>query len=614
MSVSPSRGKVLLDTLQANLGALRRGFALTERERPVIWDVTPHGVFVNGMSLDIFVARASELFRESGRVYRFEDSLVYEYREATNPRLQVLSIRGEAATNADSVLANLFTVGIQGEKGETQGVAGPKLVGALLADETLCQTLPVIRGYARRALFDENFRLCGPGWHPEHGILVHGPDIIPAQLSSVAAAGTSSIDRLPPYLKRLLQDFCWASEADLENALALLFTGLLANHFVTNPKPLGLIDGNQPEVGKTLLCQVFGQILDGMEPERIPLTKDEELEKKVGAKLRDSRSSIFFFDNVRTSLQSAYIEANCSSPVLSARVLGHSRMITRPNIYLWLITCNLTSGSSDSITRGIPVRLRFEGDPVTRTFHQNLLEYVTRHRMDILGELAAMVLLWQNHGRPAARDIWPAGRPAPRHRWDVWCQTIGGILGANGFFNFLANVTEAKAAMDEGLQTLASLGEYVVSKGQTGFYNPSDNDPERGKLPREWANVFTAAGLCKDKLADKTARGRDTWVGTFLSGKTDRVVSITVGISTANAVLRRNPTRGDQKRYFFEITPTTPTSLSAPPITQTTDAPGPVPDVVVPTGTTLATVDNPASAAETTGGTAPEAGNELEWL
>ena len=92
--------------------------------------------------------------------------------------------------------------------------------------------------------------------------------------------GKSSIDRLPPYLKRLLQDYCFAADADLENTLAMLLTGLLGNHFITNPKPVGLVDGNQQEIGKTLLCQVIGQVLDGKEPERIPLVRDEELEKK----------------------------------------------------------------------------------------------------------------------------------------------------------------------------------------------------------------------------------------------------------------------------------------------------------------------------------------------
>jgi hypothetical protein len=62
----------------------------------------------------------------------------------------------------------------------------------------------------------------------------------------------------------------------------------------------------------------------------------------------------------------------------------------------------------------------------------------------------------------------------------------------------------------------------------------------------------------KDRLQDKTGKGRDTWVGTFLSGKTDREVAVTVGNSTGTAVLRRNPVRNDQKRYYFEVTWATP--------------------------------------------------------
>ena len=49
---------------------------------------------------------------------------------------------------------------------------------------------------------------------------------------------------MPPYLRRLVQGFCWASDADLVNALGVLLTGLLGNHFVDDPKPLVILDGN----------------------------------------------------------------------------------------------------------------------------------------------------------------------------------------------------------------------------------------------------------------------------------------------------------------------------------------------------------------------------------
>jgi hypothetical protein len=620
MTAPLSRGKLLQASLLSSLRDFERGAVVPDRERPIIWNVTSGGVLVGGQTLDGFLAQAGHILVDSGKVYRWEDSIVVEHREPSNQRLLLLCVQGRADPHAPGVLSNLFAVGVRGDEGASQSLTPGKLVNALLADEGLWARLPAIRTYSRRPVFDEDFALCGPGWHADRGILIHGPDVEPAVLPPADPAAARSIDRMLPLLRRLFHDFCFASDADLENALGLLLTGLLVNHLVAVPKPVGLIDGNQPEVGKTLLGQVIGQVLDGREPERIPLVKDEELEKKVGAKLRESLSSIFFFDNVKSQINSPFIEANALSPLLSVRLLGHSRNINRPNTYLWLVASNLTSGSSDMMTRGAPVRLRFEGDPAARSFHEDLLEFAAEHRLAILGELAALVLRWTAAGRPDARDVWPAGRPAPRHRCQAWAGLIGGILGVSGFTNFLANVEEAKAAMDEGLQTLATLAEYVLGKNNQGFSNPPDNDAERGKLPRDWAALFISAGVCRDKLADKNVKGRDTWVGTFLSGKTDRPVSVSVGANSGTAVLRRNTVRSDQKRYYFEITPNAPKQTTPP-------APGgcPVgqphgcgPNGAVEPPPPPSTSDEPESAGagggpvEETGPTPP--GNGLEWV
>jgi hypothetical protein len=612
-----SRGKMLQDQLLSRLRAFQHGPA-AGAQRPIILGVSNNGVLVGGLTLDGFLAQARRVLLDSGRVFRWEDTIEYEFGRPPNRHLVPLSVHGKAEPHAAGVLSNLFGVGVPSEEGQTQSLVPAKLASALLADEELWLSLPALRSYARRAVYDEAFRLCGPGWHAAQGILVHGPDIVPAQLPPVSTGGRS-IDRLPPFLKRLLQDFCFASDADLENALALFLTGLLANHFVANPKPAGFVDGNQQDIGKTLLCQVLGQVLDGREPERIPLARDEELEKKLGALLRESNSSVFLFDNIKAKVDSAFLEANALSPVLSVRLLGHSRNVSRPNAYLWLVTSNLTSGSSDMITRGVPIRLRYEGNPGARVFQENLVEFVQKHRLDLLAELAGLVERWKLAGRPAARDVWPAGRPAPRHRCRAWAETIGGILAVSGFTDFLANVEEARAAMDEGLQALATLAEHVISKKVAGFVNPPATDADRGQLPREWVKVFAAAGVGQEKLADKNTRGRETWVGTFLSGKTDRAVAVTVGTQSGTAVLRKNPVRSDQKRYYFEVDFTTPVpgagsqgggaaaaAVVAPGASQV--APEPATDLNVP-------ASPPLNQAGPTSPVAPgEAGDALEWV
>jgi hypothetical protein len=213
----------------------------------------------------------------------------------------------------------------------------------------------------------------------------------------------------------------------------------------------------------------------------------------------------------------------------------------------------------------VPVRLHHDGDPAVREFSADLLEYATRHRLDILGELAAMVLRWVQANRPKASAIWPEGRVRPRHRCQTWAEMVGGILGTSGFCNFLSNLAAARADMDEGLLALATLAEHIIAKNIGGFINPPAADNNRGKMSKEWAPLFAAAGVFKDRLATQSDRGCQTFVGRFLSGKTDRAIDISVGTNSGTAVLRLNQVKANQRRYYFEAHAASPADNAAPP-------------------------------------------------
>src|ERR1700733_11795740 len=109
--------------------------------------------------------------------------------------------------------------------------------------------------------------------------------------------------------------------------------------------------------------------------------------------------------------------------------------------------------------------------------------------------------------------------------------------------------------MDEGLQALATLAEHVVSRGQQSCFSLQGTPVARnhGLLPKEWTRCFQEAEVFQDKLSTMNGRGRDTWVGIFLSGKTNQKVAISLPQGNATAVLRKNLVRNDQKRYYFEI-------------------------------------------------------------
>src|SRR5262249_47181036 len=105
MTASASRGKLLQDIFLDNLRALQRGFTAAYRERPIIWNVSSTGTFVGGLTPGIVLAEAGRILRDSRKVYRWENSLVYEFGEQDNHRLRPLCVDGEPVAHAASTLA-----------------------------------------------------------------------------------------------------------------------------------------------------------------------------------------------------------------------------------------------------------------------------------------------------------------------------------------------------------------------------------------------------------------------------------------------------------------------------------------------------------------------------
>ncbi len=373
----------------------------------------------------------------------------------------------------------------------TQSPLPSKFTAALLASHALWQLLPEISLYSRRPVFDQDFGLCGPGYHPSAKILVHGPAVTPDLTRTKDQSAGNVLDRLTYHVGSLLREFAWKSGADLVNAVAAFLTGVLCNHFVHDPHPIVVIDGNQPGTGKTLLAQCLGIVLDGVEPPRLSLTGDEELEKKLCAHIRTPGSSLIFLDNVRDRLESGVLEQNALSPTLRFRILGSSSFVERPNAYLWILTSNLTTACSDIMTRGLPIRLRVEGDPRQRNFSGHPHKYAKQHRLAILGELAGMVQQWLQAGRPPG---------AQSHRCDQWSSTIGGILGVAGLGEyFLANFDEAAEEMHEGLNRAQWRSQitFIATKCKISWLRLHTETNQRRKRTLALCNEKLWVGLAR---------------------------------------------------------------------------------------------------------------------
>jgi hypothetical protein len=444
---------------------LRQGRRQTEgapldgaRDIAVVSGLTPNCTAV--LPLENVLVRAQESLTNSRRIYRYGNNVVMEQGTGEEGKLVMLATGTQVETVAAPQLANVFICEHSPKPDMVIQFPPPqKLVATLLRREPTLAALPLIKQYARRAVFDEHFCLRGPGWHEEAGILVHGSSVEPVS-PEAADMALPARERLSPHLRELLQDFCFREDADVANAVAVLLTGMLVNRFITIGKPLVLLDGNQPGLGKTLLVRVIGVVLDGQDPDPIDYTADEEeLRKRICATLRGSPQTQLLIDNAKTkaetAIHSAVIESNSMAPVVSLRILGTSENYTRPNDVLWYITMNNTRVSDDSISRCLPIRQFYEGNPAERQFgHRDPIQYARDHRQEILGELAGMVMHWNQMGRPDG---------VQNHRLTQWAQIVGGIMLVNGLPEFLNNLATAASEFNTGFDEIAALAEAVIA-------------------------------------------------------------------------------------------------------------------------------------------------------
>jgi hypothetical protein len=172
--------------------------------------------------------------------------------------------------------------------------------------------LPTIKLFSRNPVYTDDWRLVSSGYDAQSGIYYAGPSV-------AARDGTE-------YLDDLLQDFCFKKPADRTNYLGMLLTAILVPWFI-GAKPAALFNGNQPELGKTILAQIIAILRDGHVTETANFNpNDEEFEKRLGAIVRRGVTTVII-DNAKCQGRAPRIESAClerciTDPILSFRLLG----------------------------------------------------------------------------------------------------------------------------------------------------------------------------------------------------------------------------------------------------------------------------------------------------
>lgn len=413
------------------------------QQRPINFTIAPAGrqtLFADVGDLRDGTEQAWELLRQSNEV-------PWLFRYAGIPTWVVPDDEGRPVTvslNEDRLrpmFARLARWVRTNHKGDVVPAAPPlAVIRAVLA--TPDPALPVLIGIVNTPVIGRNGKLLTtPGYHPDARLLY-----CPAPGFDVAAPpecpSRQEIKEAKALIcEELFGDFPFVSPAELAHAVALLLIGFV-RPMIDGPTPLHLIEKPTPGTGATLMVDVIATILTGSGASVMTEGSDDEMRKRITAKLRQV-PSILLIDNLRKPLDSSALAAALTAPFWEDRILGMSEMARLPIRCTWVATGNNPVLSNEISRRVVRIRLDAHVErPWKRDgfHHPDLMIWVRANRACLVGACLILCQAWIAAGRPAGRRTIGS--------YENWARVVGGILECAGIDGFLGNLEEMMEASD----------------------------------------------------------------------------------------------------------------------------------------------------------------------
>ncbi len=246
-----------------------------------------------------------------------------------------------------------------------------------------------------------------------------------------------SLDESHAIIEDLLADFPFERSSHKTHAMALLlqpFVRLL----ISGNTPMYFFTAPMAGSGKTLLGKVLLIPSLGREPSPDPFPEDEaEMRKYLTSKLiRDRR--LIFFDNVMRMPDLPTLSSALTTGRFESRILGSSISVVVQGPDTWAATGNNPEVHYDMSRRHIPVRLTpaIEAPALRTGFrHPRLLTYALENRDNIISAVCQVAL----DGLKKCQNGHTPTHPV-LGSFESWSDTLGGILGSEGYPDFLEGV------------------------------------------------------------------------------------------------------------------------------------------------------------------------------
>ncbi|MXO74781.1 hypothetical protein GRI40_06045 [Altererythrobacter aerius] len=291
----------------------------------------------------------------------------------------------------------------------------PNVIRLLLQMQTY-DHLPALRGIARQPMLGRDGRLVtASGYDPRSQLYCAFEGAAFKRAEPTEANARAALGRL----SELLREFRFATPRDKATALAAMFTAALRPGL--GRAPAFHIRAPSPGSGKSLLSDVIARFAGAGHPAKVSYPRSEEEATKVLLAALIEAPAVIDFDDMALDWRPfGAVNRLLTSPTMTDRILGVSKMATVSTDVLVLGSGNNTGPTGDLCRRVVvidldtgdesPVTIRYEGDP---------LAAVEANREAYVADVLTVVEAWLAAGSPKS-DISPLASYGGR--WSELCR------------------------------------------------------------------------------------------------------------------------------------------------------------------------------------------------
>ena len=247
--------------------------------------------------------------------------------------------------------------------------------------------------------------------------------------------------------------FWWRDEEAKTLALARLLTPYCKGLIKFKRSPLWLFNGNRPGTGKDTCAGLALVLYTGRAVSGAPISKDneEEMRKRITTTIL-SGSPFLHFANVKGEISNGPLEAATdNSGVWEDRKLGSNTEVKLPNELDVSLSSNGATWSEDFQRRARVIELHCGLEDLSghQYRHADMFELVSENRSKILSALHALVVHWDQQGRPNGHT--------PFSSFPQWGAVVGGIFASCGLPDPCQPQLQGIASGDHATQ---AMGEF----------------------------------------------------------------------------------------------------------------------------------------------------------